>query len=363
MPDFIPGLELSRRFYLEAVKPVLDTHFPELLYDAALIGPGSEVIGFDTPMSTDHHWGPRLMLFLDESEIEAYRDCVTDTLAHVLPYEFYGHSTHFGPPDPEDGGTRLLENITEGPVDHRVEMYSVRSFFEGYLGIDPGQPIGPRTWLTLPQHHLLTVTTGAVYHDGLGKLKRARARLAYYPRDVWLYMLAAQWQRIGQEEHLMGRCGYVGDEVGAALIGARLVRDVMMLCFLMERQYAPYPKWFGTAFKRLESGQVLYPRLASALAETTWQAREAHLVVAYEHIAVMHNALDITPPLPTKTSQFHNRPFQIIQGERFANAIWETIQDEAVRALTPHIGSVDQLSDSADLYSYPDRSLKLKNIY
>jgi hypothetical protein len=35
----------------------------------------------------------------------------------------------------------------------------------------------------------------------------------------------------------MGRAGYVGDELGAALIGSRLVRDMMRLCFLMERQY------------------------------------------------------------------------------------------------------------------------------
>ncbi len=37
----------------------------------------------------------------------------------------------------------------------------------------------------------------------------------------------------------------IGDEVGSALIGSRLVRDIMRLCFLMEQTYAPYAKWFG----------------------------------------------------------------------------------------------------------------------
>jgi len=60
MPDFIPGLELGRLYYLEAVKPVLDSFF--LQYSAALIGSGSEILGFDTEMSTDHHCGPRVML-------------------------------------------------------------------------------------------------------------------------------------------------------------------------------------------------------------------------------------------------------------------------------------------------------------
>ena len=62
---FIPGLELAGRFYREAVRPILDDAFPGLAHAAALIGSGSEVLGFDTAMSADHHWGPRAMLFLD----------------------------------------------------------------------------------------------------------------------------------------------------------------------------------------------------------------------------------------------------------------------------------------------------------
>jgi hypothetical protein len=35
-----------------------------------------------------------------------------------------------------------------------------------------------------------------------------------------------RWNRIGQEEHLMGRADR-GDEIGSAIIAARLVRDLM----------------------------------------------------------------------------------------------------------------------------------------
>jgi len=76
-------------------------------------------------------------------------------------------------------------------------------------------------WLTFPAQLLRTLTASAVYHDGVGELTALRARLAYYPRDVWLLLLAAGWRRIGQEEHLMPRAGYVDDELGSALIGAR----------------------------------------------------------------------------------------------------------------------------------------------
>lgn len=54
MPDFIPGLQLSEAFYREAVRPILDAAFPGLVYAAALIGNGSDVLGYDTPRSTDH---------------------------------------------------------------------------------------------------------------------------------------------------------------------------------------------------------------------------------------------------------------------------------------------------------------------
>src|ERR1017187_6949966 len=57
---FIPGLRLAGEFYAEAVRPLLDAAFPALRYAAALLGPGSEVRGFDTARSTDHDWGPRL---------------------------------------------------------------------------------------------------------------------------------------------------------------------------------------------------------------------------------------------------------------------------------------------------------------
>ena len=45
MPKFIPGLELSQKYYWEIVRPLLDGQFPGLAHAAGLIGPGSEVLG------------------------------------------------------------------------------------------------------------------------------------------------------------------------------------------------------------------------------------------------------------------------------------------------------------------------------
>ena len=369
MPDFIPGLELARLFYLEAVKPLLQANLPGLQYSGALLGSGSEILGFDTEMSADHHWGPRVMLFLKEEDQQRYSQVIDETLRSGLPTKFLGYSTNFSPPDPLDNNVQRLEDIEIGPVNHRVDVLSMRRFLLDYLGFDIGvdidQPIEAADWFTFPAQKLRALTAGAVYRDDIG-LQSLRDRFSYYPRDVWLYLLASGWNRIGQEEHLMGRAGIVGDEIGSTIIAARLVRDLMQLCFLMERQYAPYPKWFGTAFARLQCAADLAPMLTSTLEADDWRTREQHLARAYEYVAGMHNRLEITDPLATKVTSFFGRPFLVMHlGARQADAIRAQIIDPDVKRIADRglIGSIDQFSDSTDILSDARWRATLRRLY
>jgi hypothetical protein len=364
MDNFIPGLRLSAEFYREAVAPILTVEFPDVPYSAALIGSGSEVLGFDTEMSSDHHWGPRVMIFLCEADHARYHEAMRHTFSQQLPGTFHGYPTNFTPPNPEDSGVQLLQAADGGPINHRVDILTVHGFWLDYLGFDIDHAIEVVDWLTFPEQKLRSLLAGAVFHNDIG-LQAVRDRFTYYPHDVWLYLLAAGWARIGQEEHLMGRAGYVGDEMGSALIGARLVRDIMRLCFLMERQYAPYPKWLGTAFQQLESAATLSPILQQALSATTWQERQDHLAAAFEVIAARHNALNITEPLPEKATSFFGRPFRVIGGEKFSRALCTCITDPVVRRLSelPLIGSIDLISDNTDLLSDPRWRLALCNLW
>jgi Domain of unknown function (DUF4037) len=364
MADFIKGVELSGLFFREAVRPVLDAEFPRLRYSAARLGSGSEVLGFDDEMSTDHCWGPRVDLFLGEKDYTEARDAVRETLRHKLPHLFRGYPTSYTEPDPNDNGTQLLEAREGGPVNHKVEIKTARRFFLEYLDFDIGLGVEPADWLTFPEQKLRTVAEGPVFHDetGLGEI---RQRFSYYPRDVWLYLLAAGWERVGQEEHLMGRAGSAGDELGSALIGARLVRDLVRLCFLMERRYAPYQKWLGTAFKQLSCAGEFEPHLRAALAADGWRERERHLARAYELAAAKHNALGVTEPMPAETRDFFGRPFKVIALHGFASALRARIEDEAVRRVAARrpIGSVDQFSDSTDLVSHKEWRATLRKLY
>ena len=360
---FVPGRELCGVFYAECVRPILERHWPDLPHSAGLLGPGSEVLGFDDEMSTDHDWGPRVVLFVSDDSLAEYAESIREVLSRELPTVIRGYSTHFAQPD-MTGGVRHTDMVDADPVDHRVEIQTIRGFFLDLLDCDLNEHISVASWFTFSEQMLRSVTHGVIYHDGID-LTGAVTRFEWYPHDLWLYLLASGWNRISQEEHLMGRAGYRGDEIGSAIIGARLVRDVMRLCFLMEHVYAPYPKWFGTAFNQLACADALLPTLQGALAATNWRERGSHLVAAYEQIASMHNRLDLTDPLPERAVNFHARPFRVISVHGFTEALVATIQDDDVRRIAGRrlIGSVDQFSDSTDIVGISEWKQALTSLY
>ena len=317
---FVPGIELSGRYYHDAVRPVLDSRFPGLRHSAALLGRGSEVLGFDDETSTDHDWGPRVLLFLTDADEEHRGAEIRAALQQALPSRF-----------------------AERPAAY--ELHAVRSYLVEQLEVDIDGVIGPRDWLTLPEHRLRMFTSGAVFHDEVG-LQAARDRLAYYPRDVWLYLLIAGWWRVHPEANLVGRSGAVGDELGSSIIGSRLVADLMRLAFLMERQYAPYSKWFGTAFSRLECGAELTPVLWKVLRAETWQGREAALLTAYEMLADLHNGLGLTDPVTTQVERMWDRPFRVAWAD-FPGVLMPLIEDREVASISERwpFGPVDQFRD------------------
>ena len=361
MPKFVPGLKLCKFFYQQEVIPILNRNFPRLRYSAGIIGWGSEVLGFDTPVSRDHHWGPRVLLFLSDKDYRKLKTQISDVLSDQLPYKFMGYSTNYSPPEPN--GVRHPVHIMSGPIDHMVNIYSVRSFFKARLGFDPYKEFSALDWLIFPQQRLLELTSGEIYHDGLGELEKIRTKLKYYPRDIWLYMLAAQWTRISQEEAFVGRAGHVGDELGSQVVAARLIREIIKLAFLMERRYAPYSKWLGTAFRRLRIAKTLKPLLMPVLLAKTWKTRDRLIAKAYSVMAQQHNALKITKPLATNISDYYLRPYSVIHGERFAKAIKQAIKDPKVKSIKTDVGSVDQFTDSTNVVEDLALCKKLRSVY
>jgi hypothetical protein len=357
MTNFIPGLELSKRFYEEVVKDILGSNFPDLKYSIGLLGHGSEVLGYDTELSTDHDWGPRLIMFLDESDYKQ-KDDIDNVLSTKLPDEFLGFSV-----SPDKISDTREEETAQISHEHRIEITTIKKFFEKEIGLDPYKELELIDWLLLPSQRLLSVTSGEVYSDTLGDLTKMRDKFSYYPNDIWLCLLSAQWQKISQSDVFMGRTGDVRDDLGSRIISAQMVKYVMELCFMMERKYIPYMKWFGTAFKELNCSKDLNPIFQQIFESRNWKERERYLSKVYEYLADKHNQLGITEPLNTKVTSFHGRPYLVIQAGDFSSRIRERIKDKTLKDVPSLIGSVDQFVASTDVLENKDLATKLKAIF
>jgi hypothetical protein len=352
----VQGLELSRRFYFEAVRPILDRNFPELEHAAALIGHGSELLGFDDEVSRDHQWGARVQLFVRDLR---RADEIGRSLADELPHDLAGFPTHFGPTEEE--GTVALTQLDSGPVNHGVDTLILAEFLRNEIGVNPLEGFSMSDWLATPTQRLLECTAGEVFVDDIGDLTRVRELLAWYPHDVWLFVMAGYWRRIAQLEHFLGRTGSRGDELGSRLIAASLVRDLMRLALVQERRYPPYWKWLGTAYAELTRPEA--DALARTLAAPDWLGRESALVEAYEAVGRRHNELGVTDQVDPTTRPFWGRPFRVLFADRFVEALRAATVDPVLRSVTHQSGPVDAVSDNVDFLDQPGLFRELTGLY
>jgi hypothetical protein len=113
-----------------------------------LIGNGSEGLGFDTPMSTDHCWGPRLLLFLSKRiGPGSIRRCMT-CWRKRLPPNFLGYRPISLRRTRTIRRAAFAGTATRRTLNHRVEIHTLRSFCMDLLGWDTDTPLAPADWLT-----------------------------------------------------------------------------------------------------------------------------------------------------------------------------------------------------------------------
>lgn len=342
----LTGAELSRRLYVELVGPLLGRALPRLQYAAGRLGSGSDVLRLDDAMSHDHDWGCRLTVLLADGDRRAC-PVVDAVLERGLPETFLGHPVRF--PTSWDPATT-----------HGVEVATLGSFASSRLGVDAMTTMSPAAWLVVPGQAVLEVVAGPVFVDEVG-LEDLRARLRWYPHDVWLHVLAAGWRRLSQELPLVGRTADRGDDLGSRLVAARLCRDLVHLAFLLERRWPPYPKWIGTVLAELPVGRRISPHLQRALAATTWPEREGALVLAVTELHELQRSLGLTPDLgrTAAVELFWGRPYRTV-GEAIARSLLAQVEDPLVRALPSGVGSIEQWVDNVDVLSWPGRRRALQ---
>lgn len=325
------------------------------------------MLGFDSELSRDHDWGPKLTIFVSSAED---RELVLTALCTHVPETFESFQTR--PAMHEDGTQDFSVAAGHKGIPPAIEVTMLASFLQRRFGVsiedarcfDASNPSSwtLRDWLRVPSQELLCVSAGSVFHDGSGALSGFRQQLAvFYPPPVLAYLLASGWHIIGQESHLMSRAGHSGDELGSALIGATLCRCLMRMAFLYARQYAPYQKWFGTAFRRLPIAEHLSDDLNLIVTATDWQAREAAVGRACCALARIHRQSPICrsegeadgESLPSEVTKFWSRPFNVFPTQPYVDSLLAQVQRAEVESSSalprPPIGSVDFWSDHTDV--------------
>jgi hypothetical protein len=340
------GAELARRFFADAVEPLLSRVVPGLRYAAARLGSGSDVLGLDDEMSRDHDWGCRLTLLVDDDA----RDQVT-RLIRILDE---------GLPE-RCGEFPVRFPVTwDSSVSHKVEVATVGDFAASRLGVDPTGGLSVLDWLSLTGQSVLEVTAGPVFTDRTRALARVRTLLAWYPPDVERYVLAAGWQRLCQLMPMVGRTAEAGDELGSRMLSAGLAEDVLSLAFTLSRRWAPYAKWRGTIFRSLPAAARLGPLLAAAAAPG-WREREGALAAACEVLLGIQRERGHPAP-EAAVIPFFGRPYRTVD-DAVPQALLASITDPDVASLPPLVGSVEQWIDSTDVLCGPGRRAALRAVY
>jgi hypothetical protein len=244
-------IDVSREFFGEVVRPILESEAPDLAQHMAIgvFGYGSEVLRLDDEYSQDHHWGLRVNVLMPRDMLAARGAEIEDVLAARLPSRWRGF----------DLGEYYSR--TKG-----VSLASLEDHLTNTIGIDH-PPRDYREWLAIPEEDITHVVAGEVWHDPSGRFSAVREALAaYYPEPVRIRRLA-HWCRYfsGMGTYALKRALLRDNELYASTTFARALRWGVQMAFMLDRTYYPYDKWLTAAFRRL-------PRMAARLGEIVDEA-------------------------------------------------------------------------------------------
>ena len=231
------GLELSRLYYQQLGRPMLEEKFGEYLprIAAGLAGEGSECFGFDDDISRDHDFGPGFCIWLNKEDFDKI-GAEMQAAYNNLPKEFMGYAAR---------------NTTKRGGG-RVGVFEIKDFYSRFIGNEQ-PPKNLINWLYLPEHKIATAVNGEIFEDNPGEFSFIRnSLLNYYPEDVRIKKIAARAAVMAQAgQYNYGRCMQRGDIVAAELALAEFTKATLSMVYLLNRVYCPYYKWQFYGLKQL----------------------------------------------------------------------------------------------------------------
>ena len=245
------GMELARRFWEQAGKPMLQSRYPDYAERIAvgLVGYGSECFGFDDALSRDHDFAPRFCLWLTDEDYAAIGTALQEDyerIAHAWRSEHSSADLPDSPTTPRAQGTMRRDGV-----------FRIGDFFETLTGYREAPPQdAPHEWLALDESTLATATNGRVFADALGAFSSTRQGFTFMPEDVRLSLISRRLGMLSQAgQYNLPRMLQRGDGAAAMTSIHEFAQAAISLVFLVNNPvsvgYAPYYKWRFAALRRL----------------------------------------------------------------------------------------------------------------
>ncbi|HRW07845.1 MAG TPA: DUF4037 domain-containing protein [Caldilineaceae bacterium] len=280
-------IDISRNFFEEVVKPILQEHFPAETAQTAfgVFGYGSEALRLDDEYSRDHHWGLRIDALMPPAVFTEKRAAIMATLSANLPVSYQGQSLREG----HLAGAGLAPD-------------NLQAFLTRTIGIDHA-PQSYTEWLKIPEEDIIHIINGEVWSDPLGEFTAIREVFqGYYPEPVRLRRIA-NWCRFfsGMGTYALKRAILRDNEFYATTRFSNAIRLGIQLAFLLDKQYFPYDKWLMAYLERLPRlGQPMLPLVKEAVQISTPWARKLDLLHAITDLLDKTMVADgIIQPHPT----------------------------------------------------------------
>ena len=234
--DGIKGLELCESFYNEYGAKMIHEKFPQYEKSIAvgLVGQGSECYGYDDILSRDHDFGPGFCMWLTDSVYEKIGDKL-QVEYDKLPRVYKG-----------------IERFKSEGAGKRVGVFKIGEFYKSLYCIET-EPKDLAAWLFVGDSELASAVNGKIFRDDCGEFTRIRNEIkAYYPDFVWVKKIISELQYISKYgQYNYERVLKRKDRLTASICLNEFIEHVLSLCFLLNRQYAPYYKWRVRALRDL----------------------------------------------------------------------------------------------------------------
>jgi len=141
--DQASGADISRPYYLDVVRPILEARWPALPHAAGRLGAGSDVLGLDDATSRDHDWGLRLSLLVADDLVGP----ISSHLEASPPPTYAGLPTRFA----FTGATRSR---------HHIETTTLAAFLHDKVGLTHLDHVSIDDRLSLTGQSVLEVSAG-----------------------------------------------------------------------------------------------------------------------------------------------------------------------------------------------------------